>query len=251
MLHAPGRRARGGAGVPALNARAAWPVVLNCVGARNNRTFVALVACIFVGQVLILRLAAAYLRRLLAARLGVPAAQARLGIVALGLAARQGAGSRARPRSGNGAGGRARRARAGALDAGRRVDGRRHGARRRPARAGAGGATASLRRAVHAEPRPGAGLLMEVGARQVPLTTGNCVLVLRCALCILANLTTNELIGRRRYGFLKARPPKAPRVSTLASWQCLQPSCSRLTPPPPPSPPHPPQGPPRVSTLAS
>lgn len=97
MLHAPGRRARGGAGVPALNARAAWPVVLNCVGARNNRTFVALVACIFVGQVLILRLAAAYLRRLLAARLGVPAAQARLGIVALGLAARQGAGPRRAP----------------------------------------------------------------------------------------------------------------------------------------------------------
>ncbi len=51
---------------------------------------------------------------------------------------------------------------------------------------------------------------MEVGARQVPLTTGNCVLVLRCALCILANLTTNELIGRRRYGFLKARPPDPP-----------------------------------------
>jgi hypothetical protein len=53
-------------------------VVLNCVGARNNRTFAALVACIFAGQVLLLRLAAAYLRRLLAARLGVPAAQARL-----------------------------------------------------------------------------------------------------------------------------------------------------------------------------
>lgn len=49
------------------------PVVLNCVGARNNRTFVALVACILVGQVLFLRLVAAYERRILAAHLGIPA----------------------------------------------------------------------------------------------------------------------------------------------------------------------------------
>lgn len=52
-------------------------MVLNCVGARNNRTFVALVACILFGQVLFLRLVAAYERRMLASHLGTPVPQVR------------------------------------------------------------------------------------------------------------------------------------------------------------------------------
>ena len=52
-------------------------MVLNCVGARNNRTFVALVACILFGQVLFLRLVAAYERRTLASHLGIPVSQVR------------------------------------------------------------------------------------------------------------------------------------------------------------------------------
>ena len=51
--------------------------MLNCVGARNNRTFVALVACILSGQVLFLRLVAAYERRVLAPHLGIPVSQVR------------------------------------------------------------------------------------------------------------------------------------------------------------------------------
>ncbi|KAK9846402.1 hypothetical protein WJX81_003101 [Elliptochloris bilobata] len=88
------------------------PVVLNCVGARNNRTFVALVACILFGQVLFLRLVAAYERRMLAAHLGIPASH-------------------------------------------------------------------------------------------VPLTMGNFFLMFRSVFCIAASLTTNELIGRGRYGYMK------------------------------------------------
>lgn len=37
----------------------------------------------------------------------------------------------------------------------------------------------------------------------MPLSTGNSFLMLRSLFCIAANLTTNELIGRRRYGYMK------------------------------------------------
>ena len=40
---------------------------------------------------------------------------------------------------------------------------------------------------------------------QVPLTMGNSFLMLRSSFCIAASLTTNELIGRARYGYMKAR----------------------------------------------
>ena len=45
---------------------------------------------------------------------------------------------------------------------------------------------------------------------QVPLTMGNFFLMFRSAFCIAASLTTNELIGRGRYGYMKARLVWAP-----------------------------------------
>lgn len=44
---------------------------------------------------------------------------------------------------------------------------------------------------------------------QVPVTMGNSFLMFRSAFCIAASLTTNELIGRGRYGYMKARCPSS------------------------------------------
>ena len=51
----------------------------------------------------------------------------------------------------------------------------------------------------------------------MPLSTGNFFLMLRSLFCIAANLTTNELIGRRRYGYMKVWLREG-KPTTFSCW---------------------------------